>query len=269
MSTTSTTTPDVERFVAAVRAHFADLDPDEREDLLDGLEADTADLVAEQGTQALGDPATYAAELRAAAGVPPAGPLPRRPRAVGASVDRWLDGARRRWDAVATGLPGDPWGFALSLRPAWWLLRAYVAVQLVDLVLGDGSHGLGLDVLPSLRGYGAPVLLVAMVVSVQIGRGRLWPARGGAGARVLLLALNLVAVALTPVVATSLISHEVAVREAAWYAPSAWVDPGIITYQGRRICTLRVVDKEVRRVKGLRVLDVDGGVLLPMNTPGC
>ena len=48
--------PEVDAFVAAVRARFADLDADEREDLLDGLEADTADLVAERGPEALGDP---------------------------------------------------------------------------------------------------------------------------------------------------------------------------------------------------------------------
>ena len=69
MSDTIRIPSEVDTFVAAVRACFADLDPDEREELLGGLAADMADLVDERGPGALGDPRAYAAELRAAAGL--------------------------------------------------------------------------------------------------------------------------------------------------------------------------------------------------------
>lgn len=56
MNDTTRATPEVDAFGDAVRARFSDLDADEREDLLDGLEADMADLVDERGSEALGDP---------------------------------------------------------------------------------------------------------------------------------------------------------------------------------------------------------------------
>ena len=94
----ATSGPRSSDFVAAVRRHFADLDPEEREELLGGLEADIADLVAERGPGALGDPDAYAAELRAAAG--PAVRRSGRPRPVaGVGVERCSTRARRRWDA--------------------------------------------------------------------------------------------------------------------------------------------------------------------------
>ena len=60
--------PDVAAFVAAVRARLADLTDEEREELLGGLEADLSERLTE-GEADLGDPAAYAAELRAAAGL--------------------------------------------------------------------------------------------------------------------------------------------------------------------------------------------------------
>ncbi|MCW2853652.1 MAG: hypothetical protein JWM84_3316, partial [Nocardioides sp.] len=69
--------PEVEAFVADVRARLADLSDDEREELLGGLEADLSDQVAD-GAVVLVDPAAYAAELRAAAGLPERTPARRR-----------------------------------------------------------------------------------------------------------------------------------------------------------------------------------------------
>ena len=47
------------------------------------------------------------------------------------------------------------------------------------------------------------------------------------------------------------------------------VDPSVITYQDVQVCTLRVVDKDGKRVKGLRVLDATSSRLLPMNNGSC
>ena len=80
MNDTVQTSPAVAAFVAQVRARLGDLTEEEREELLGGLEADLAERLAE-GEAALGDPAAYAAELRAAAGLEarPRGWAVRRP----------------------------------------------------------------------------------------------------------------------------------------------------------------------------------------------
>ena len=60
----------VNQFLTRVREHLADLSVDERDELLDGLDADLSEQLAEGG--ALPEPGSYAAELRAAAGLPAA-----------------------------------------------------------------------------------------------------------------------------------------------------------------------------------------------------
>ena len=88
------------------------------------------------------------------------------------------------------------WAVVELLRPAWWVLRAWIAVTLVDQLFGPWEY---VTLWPTL---GAPpvgplLLLVAVVVSVLIGQGRLWPGSGPERttvARVVLLGLNLVAV---------------------------------------------------------------------------
>ncbi len=198
---TIVTTPDVKIFVAAVRERLTDLTAEEREELVGGLDADVSDLVAERGVEALPDPGEYARELRTAAGFDPEmGPVRAR-RGAGAWVSTGLDAAHARWDALVAGLPGDPWGLVQVLRPAWWILRAWVALQVFDLIWGNGSDSLGLSAIPSLQGWGWALLAVVSLVSIQVGRGKMWPGRPRSGpvGRLLLLALNLAAVAWLPV----------------------------------------------------------------------
>jgi hypothetical protein len=83
-----------------------------------------------------------------------------------------------------------------ALRPAWWVLRAWVAVTLLDQSVGPWEY---VSLWPTL---GAPlvgplVLGIAVVVSTLIGMGRLWPGSGpdrSTAARMLLLGLNALAV---------------------------------------------------------------------------
>ena len=108
--------------------------------------------------------------------------------------------AGTRWSPP--GGPRQVWDFVVTLRPLWWFFRAWLAVQLLDL-LGDG-HDLATPV-PTLRGVAPGVLLlvVATVVSVQIGRGRWWPGSRtdrSVGARGLLLGLNGFALLVAPVI---------------------------------------------------------------------
>jgi hypothetical protein len=196
---TSVVTPEVQDFLAAVREQLADLDPDEQRDILDGLEADLTDLVAERGRGALGDPVVYARELRAAAGLEPEMARTRERLATSARVHRLLDRGRRDWGRLVGALPGDASGFLGSLRPVWWVLRGWLAVEVGAQWLGDWS----LTIVPGGELPGALAVLAGILLSVQLGRGRLWPADGWrriAMLRLVLVGLNCLAVAMIPVV---------------------------------------------------------------------
>ncbi|HWG94036.1 MAG TPA: hypothetical protein VNU66_07435 [Mycobacteriales bacterium] len=80
--TAPTTSPAAQRYLAEVAGELADLPVEERADLLEDLALHLAALDAEGDVRPvgvrLGTPAAYAAELRAAAGLPPAPPRPVR-----------------------------------------------------------------------------------------------------------------------------------------------------------------------------------------------
>ncbi|MFB8230893.1 hypothetical protein [Cellulosimicrobium sp. NPDC055967] len=201
----------VHAYAQQVRAHLADLRPEQVEELTDGLEADLAEAVVDApgalprrggparplpdagpadpgGTVAddtgldlvafFGPPAEYAAELRAAAGLPPA-VAPggaRRPR-IGLRGRLFVlggilsSGWRSLWRPV-TSTPqwASVMEFLRTLTPAWWILRGWVVATLLLALLG----GYQVAVLP--RDLSARVVvLAAVVVSVQWGRGRWLP----------------------------------------------------------------------------------------------
>ncbi|QJW36001.1 hypothetical protein [Cellulosimicrobium protaetiae] len=212
----------VHAYAQQVRAHLADLRPEQVEELTDGLEADLAEAVvdapgalprraatetvpdggpnvpagaAEPAAPAsalhddagldlvafFGEPAAYAVELRSAAGLPPApalGGTPggRRPR-IGVRGRLLVlggilgSGWRSLWRPV-TSTPqwGSVMEFLRTLTPAWWILRGWVVATVVLWAFG----GYQVAVLPpdlSAR----VVVLGAVVVSVQWGRGRWLP----------------------------------------------------------------------------------------------
>ncbi|ARU50622.1 hypothetical protein CBR64_03030 [Cellulosimicrobium cellulans] len=201
----------VHAYAQQVRAHLADLRPEQVEELTDGLEADLAEAVVDApgalprrgspprplpdggpadpgGAVAddtgldlvafFGPPAEYAAELRAAAGLPPAvAPgAARRPRiglrgrllVLGGILS---SGWRSLWRPV-TSTPqwASVMEFLRTLTPAWWILRGWVVATLLLWMFG----GYEIAMLPpdlSAR----VVVLAAVVVSVQWGRGRWLP----------------------------------------------------------------------------------------------
>ena len=197
---------DVTRFVAEVRQAMDDLTPDEVDELTGGLEADLDDALADaparhpaadpsadtatdpgadpaSGVARFGSPADYAAELRAAAGLPPraarggrrgAGSLAGRIEAVQNSWQQRLDRLRaRRWWATATD-------FLVTLRPVWWVARGWAAYQFLGAVLGHGEA----RVLPiTLSG----LILLGLLVVLSVEVGRRWaasasrPPRGSTG----------------------------------------------------------------------------------------
>ncbi len=188
----------VNQFLTRVREHLADLSVDERDELLDGLDADLSEQLAEGG--ALPEPGSYAAELRAAAGLPAARQARLRGarRSLGARLVSAPDDLRTRWLTLMarTDVTRATWSMLEAVRPAWWVLRAWVAVSLLDALAGPWEN---LTVLPTL---GVPVLgpvllLVAVVLSVRVGQGKLWPGSGpdrSLLARLVLAGLNLVAI---------------------------------------------------------------------------
>lgn len=194
--------PEVHDFLAAVRAQLADLDPDEQREILDGLEADLTDLVAERGGEALGDPVDYAQELRAAAGLVPAAAGATQRRTPAAVLVAFLDGCREQFDHLVVRAPSALRDLLTWSRPLWWVFRGWLAVELLDLFHRGDPYTAHLQLVPHLSGFGWVLLVVAILGSVAIGRGRIWPGDGSRGlaARVVLLALNLAAIGYAPFV---------------------------------------------------------------------
>ncbi|MDQ0424449.1 HAAS signaling domain-containing protein [Cellulomonas iranensis] len=192
---------DVRTYAAQVRAALADLGADQVDDLTDGLEANLADALADERrphraslVDEFGSPHAYAAELRAAAGLEHAGTGRRTAGDVLRAPGRRLRAAA---DALLARLRIHAWWapveqFAVSLRPAWWLVRAWAVYQLVVRVL---------DTRPTwLPQHGAAwlLLLLAVVTSVQAGRGLWFTSRPAVAA--VRAATVVAAVALLPLV---------------------------------------------------------------------
>lgn len=152
--------PDVVTFVAAVRGQLADLPAEVVDELTGGLEADLSDLAAESDVPLpvrIGSPAAYADELRSAADLPPRGAVRRGP---GHLAGLWRAGLDR--------VREEPWwpgtrDFLLAIRPAWWVARGLVPAWLAGHMFGSPLFGL-------------LVAAIAVVISVELGRGR-WPGR--------------------------------------------------------------------------------------------
>jgi hypothetical protein len=251
--------PDIATFVAAVRAHLDDLSPDEVNELTGGLEADLTDALAEEGTTAselYGHPAEYAGELRAAAGLPPRGPG--RGRAGGG--DRFAsrlvaqmrdDEARLRgqlesrtwWPAVRD--------FLVVLRPAWWVLRAWVLVQVLIQVMQGGMS----DDAALVRGgfFGFLLQLAAIVASVQLGRGRLLPDRRRGA---VIAIVNGLALVLLPIALTSLPKQY---QDAYAVSSEGDPEPGAgVTLAGTPVTNVFPYDAQGRPLTGVQLYDQDG-----------
>jgi hypothetical protein len=263
------TPPEVVEFLDRVRARLADLSEEERDDLLGGLEADLTELVTDGGSVAeLGDPRGYADELRAAAGLEhstrrrPRVGRPRRPPRE--TVTTWLDEPRDRWAELTASQPwsAQSWSVVKTLRPVWWVLRAWVAVQLLDLAAGPWEYAtlvprFGDDLLSLL------VLGGAVAGSVLLGLRRFWPAShapASAFARVLLLGLNVLALLMAvPVVdhfPSSSYLHDVAhPRASGMFAP--YTQPGL-TNDGHTVRNVFAFDAQGQPLEGIQLFDQAG-----------
>lgn len=249
--------PEVVQFVRDVRAALNDLSPEEVDELTDGLEADLSDAVDAGAIEAdgvhavaarFGDPGAYAAELRSAAGLPPRS-APTRP-GLGASLSQ----LRANASGLLDPLRRQPWwapfsAYVVSLRPAWWLVRGWIAYQMFSVFIG--SYGL----LPDSFG-GWVVLLLFVGVSVEIGRRALQ--HRADGWRILVGIGNVVAVlALLPTLAY--------VTQPAYYETSGAAvavppDQGL-WHGGREVRNVFPYDEQGRPLTGVQLYDENGNRL--------
>ena len=170
-------------YVDRVRAALADLPPGVRDELTEDLPEHLAEVAAEGDgalVDRLGTPEAYAAELRAAAGAGEG----RRParfhrlaeaRDQAATQIRLLD--RQLGPVLGHETVSD---FLRPLRPAWWLVRGWLAALLISVMVDGGRPGL----LPRPNdnaSAGLLLLIGAVVASLWLGRRSAgftgWPRR--------------------------------------------------------------------------------------------
>lgn len=230
---------EVRDYVARVRAAMADLPVEDVEEFTTGMEADLAERLAEPGEgtlrDRLGDPDVYAAELRAAAGLPArVVAAERRPSAGERLSARWA----RLSDQV---LGAAPW--LSDLRPVWWFVRGFALAALPAVFLGGSIVWLG--------AFGA-------VVSVALGllarHGHLTGSRVGP----VRVVGNVLAVLLLPV-ALLLLGDTDSSSEPA-YEDSSFSGPGL-TSDGEQVTNIYAYDETGRRIDKVRLLDQNGRAL--------
>jgi hypothetical protein len=255
--TTSTATRDgIAAFAASVRDALADLPAEELDELTDGLEADLTERAADRGAE-LGDPVAYAEELRAAAGYPP--------RAARSHLGDALPNLRslphemvRRFNALRAENPAvcAVVAFAMSLRPVWWIARAWAAYYIVGTIAGGPYRGF--TGIPS-NGFAWLLLLGLVVLSVQFGRGR-WLRREGARA-VFLVASGVLALALPFLVAGA--TQDADNLATAYYGDGgATYGPQSLTNSnGEAISNIYAYDAEGNPIDQVQLFDQNGNPL--------
>lgn len=176
---------EITAYVFAVRAALGDLPEAQREELLEDLHEHLTEVMADgEGSlvDRLGSPEAYAAELRGTApfvgGFP--GPPPSRHNPLADLQDLVVPQLRehvmptvRAADARVGKLIGYEHAsdFLVLLRPAWWILRGYLAAMVVAAILDDSDQPIGL--LPRIGGSDAVAVMLlgaAVFGSVWLGR---------------------------------------------------------------------------------------------------
>ena len=193
--TASTTTEERTRYLEAVREELDDLPEEERTDLLEDLGLHLAEVSAERGaddpplTSLLGPPARYAAELRAAAGLPPRNAGARDQKSVIARL-RGLAAVQFARKCLRHPTALHVRNFIPQLRPAWWVLRGWLVIAIPALAKPNSSDDFPVPTVAGSHLVGFAVTVLAITASVAVGQ-RPW--RKG---RWLVYAGNLLCVAL-------------------------------------------------------------------------
>ena len=244
-------------YTEGVRQALVGLPGTVRDELLEDLPEHLAEVLAESGGplhERLGPPDVYAAELSASAGVT-AGPRPRleqsRVAAAAARHRARIRGLVHSADLRVGPVLGYPRAsdFLTLLRPAWWVLRGYLAAMAVAFMLHNSDTPLGL--VPRAGGDDfTAVLLLALGIlgSIWLGRRggpvRAWPRR--------LLRLGTAALVLFAVVGFFEVDSA---TQRDTYDQVSYVDGGS-RFDGIR--DVFVYDGDGRLLEGVRLYDQDG-----------
>jgi len=260
---TETVSTDVRDYLAAVMRELADLPPAERDDLLEDLDDHLHEVLAEgEGSleQRLGPPAMYAAELRTSAGLASA---TTQGKSTAGLLHRTIDAMsssglwRRTAEHPSTRATLD---FLPQLRPAWWILRAWLAIEFIAAAQHLRYHfAVGfredLGLLPQIAGsrYVSVLLLViALPISIAIGRGT---HRGGA--RLLILVGNILAVVM-------MVPAVMALRGTTYFETDQVAPQEGLFYNGRPITNIYPYDAQGHPLDHVRLFDSDGQPLTPL-----
>jgi HAAS domain-containing protein len=259
VSDTPVTDP-ADRYLEEVRHHLAGLGDDERDELLEDLAAHLHEVAADDPRpldETLGPPERFAAELLASAGLegPAAGGQPAR-------LARWQARSRRvrdhQWTrAVAAYLP--------ELRPAWWVLRAYLIVLGLAALLADGVDDLSAFPVPSLGSpiVGLVAVAAAIVPSVRLGRSTAAAGKPRTGVRL----VNGVAVLLALVALGHV--HDRLDDGSSDFVDPAYADPGLVLEpssgltrsDGMPITNIYAYDQQGELLSDVLLYDQDGNPL--------
>jgi hypothetical protein len=166
--TAPTTSAQAHAYLTAVAAHLADLPEGDRAELLEDLTMHLVALEEEHDERSLearlGTADSYAAELRAAAGLP-------------ARASSWVGVSTRLRTAVqrarGSRLARETSDFLPQLLPAWWVLRGYLLVLLPCLAGVSGARDFPVPAPAGSHALGVVLVLVATVASVALGRRKL------------------------------------------------------------------------------------------------
>jgi len=168
---------EITAYVEGVRAALAGLSDATRDELLEDLPEHLAEVQAEgigTLTERLGAPEAYASELRATAGF--VGGFPDPPAGRFAQLRETRDNGLRllnRADLRVGPVIGYPKAsdFLILLRPAWWVLRGYLAAMAVAYLVA-GNHG-SMGLLPRVGGslvFALVLLGGCVILSILLGK---------------------------------------------------------------------------------------------------
>jgi hypothetical protein len=236
---TSLTDINIKAFAEAVRAELADLPKREIQDLTDGLEADLAEKLAEEGVDFANiSAADYAAELREAAGVAPK-TLRRRAFSSMALIQNTEDWFRK--SSLGTWVLD----FGISIRPVWWVLRVVVMFVIF------GTFLLPMWLFP-----------VAVFLSIMWGRGLWFTARLF---KSILLPLNLIAIVLlVPAIDSGLRTFDQYVANNDLVQSTDYANRQGLQLNGEQVLQVKAFDAAGAEVNGLTYQDQNGNPLFPV-----
>ena len=172
--TTTTTTAESEAFLAAVREQLSDLPEEERTDLLEDLAQHLSDITADRAedgpslVKLLGEPEQYAAELRAAADLPPRTAPVVTKESFTARLGRSgpVRLVQKLWRKPYVKPVRE---FVPQLRPAWWALRGYLLIALPALASPNSTDDFPIPAVGGSNFLGFLFVIAAVVASVWLG----------------------------------------------------------------------------------------------------